>query len=85
MSLPEVPQPGAPTEPLTPVAAIVAVVTAALGLVVAFGFKLSPDQTATIIGVFSVAAPVIVAIWGRRKVFSPATVRALVTQAEKKI
>lgn len=66
-----------PGEPLVSVGTITAVAAAALALLVTFGLHLTADQQTAIIGVISVVAPVVVAVWGRRKVFSPATVARL--------
>lgn len=77
MTLPAVPEPGAPKEPLVSVATITALASAVLVLVVAFGLKLSADQMTALIGFIAVAAPIVVAVVGRMKVFSPATVRAM--------
>ncbi|MFI7072034.1 hypothetical protein [Micromonospora sediminicola] len=65
------------TEPLLTVGTITAAVTAALALLVAFGLELSDGQKQAVLGAVAVAAPFIVAAWGRRKVYAPATVAKL--------
>lgn len=74
--VPAIPPPGAPSEPLAKVGGAVTVVTAVIALVVAFGLKLSDAQVAAILGVVAVIAPIITTLWGRLKVWSPASVRA---------
>lgn len=68
------PTPTPPTEPLLSVGSITAVISALLALVTAFGLDLSPEQQTAILGVAAVLAPLAVALVGRSKVFSPATV-----------
>lgn len=65
------------TEPLFSVGTITAAGAALLGLVAAFGLNLSDDQQAAVLGVLGVVAPIVVALWGRRKVYAPATVAKL--------
>lgn len=55
-------------EPLITVASITAGVTALLGLLVAFGVPVTPDQQVAILGVVAVVAPVAVALIGRNLV-----------------
>ncbi|MFV2094812.1 hypothetical protein ACFHW1_04885 [Micromonospora sp. LOL_014] len=62
------------SEPLWSVGGITAAVTAFLSLVVAFGVDLTADQQTAILGVAAVLAPLAVALVGRSRVFSPATV-----------
>ena len=64
-------------QPLLTVGTITAAGTAVLALVAAFGLDLSDDQQAAVLGVLGVVAPFIVALWGRRKVYAPATVARL--------
>jgi uncharacterized membrane protein YgaE (UPF0421/DUF939 family) len=71
-------------EPALKVGAIVAFVGAALGLGVAFGLKLTPEQTAAILGVTTFAAPLVTALWARRKVYSPARVAELLRQERRR-
>lgn len=66
-----------PAEPLVTVGSITAGVTALLGLVVAFGLPISAEQQAAILGVVAVVAPLVVAVVGRRLVWSPASVSRL--------
>lgn len=56
------------TEPLVTVASITAGVTALLGLLVAFGLDLTTDQTAAVLGVVGVVAPLVVAWFARSRV-----------------
>lgn len=55
-------------EPLLTTAGIAAIVSAIVALLVAFGLDLSEGQTAAILGVVSVLAPLIVGLLARRKV-----------------
>lgn len=64
-------------EPLVTVGSVTAAGAAVLALVAAFGLHVSDGQQAAILGVLSVVAPIVVALWGRRKVYSPATVARL--------
>lgn len=79
--LPAVPATNAPSEPLVSVGTVTTIVTAVIALLVAFGLHLSNAQSAGILGVVAVAAPLVVTLVGRMKVFSPATVRAMVLNA----
>lgn len=63
-------------EPLITVATITAAVSAVLALLVAFGLTLTEAQSVGILGVTGVVAPLAVAWIGRRRVTSPATLRA---------
>lgn len=65
------------TEPLVTVGSLTAAATALLALLVAFGLDLSADQQSAILGVVAVVAPIVVAVVGRRRVYSPATVARL--------
>lgn len=65
------------SEPLVTVGTITAAVTAVLGVLVAFGLDLSDDQKTAVLGVVAVVAPFVVAFWGRRQVYAPATVARL--------
>lgn len=82
--VPATPGPNAASEPLVTVGTITAIVTAGIGAAVAFGLDLKPDQTAAILAFIAVLAPLVVAVWGRAKVYSPATVRTLLTSARKR-
>ncbi len=64
-------------EPALSVGAITAAVGAVLGLVVAFGLKLTPEQTAAILGVTTVLAPLVSAWFTRGRVYSPQSVARL--------
>lgn len=66
-------------EPIVTVAAITAVVSAALGVLVAFGLPL-PEGAGDAIMVFvGAVAPLVVAWVARGRVTSPATLRAMTT------
>ncbi len=78
---PEVPAPGAAKEPLLTVGALVTLATALLGLGAKFGLNISDGQKDAILAFLVVAAPFVVALIGRLKVWSPASVRAVVQQA----
>lgn len=78
------PGPNAPTEPLITVGSITAVVAGALGAAVAFGLPITDTQQAAVLAVIAVLAPIVVAVWGRAKVFSPATVRSLLATAKRR-
>lgn len=79
--IPATPPPGAPAEPLITVGGITAGVTAVLALLVAFGLSLSDAQNAAVLGVAAVLAPIVVAVVGRLKVWSPASARAAILEA----
>lgn len=66
-------------EPLLSVGFIVTAVTVVLDLLVIFGVHLPDATRTTVLTATTLAAPLIVAVWGRRKVFSPATVATLLT------
>lgn len=80
--LPDVPPPGAPREPLLNVGTVVTLCTAILGALVAWGVKISDDQQAALLALLAVLAPIIVALIGRTKVWSPASVRAAIIHAK---
>jgi hypothetical protein len=71
------PDPNA-TEPLLTRAGIVAAVTIALDLLVLFVHIDEPTR-ATILAAANIAAPLVLAVWARRAVFSPATVSKMLT------
>jgi hypothetical protein len=77
MSSTDVPGPDAPSEPLITVGSITSAVTAVIALVVSFGLHVTNDQQSAVLGVIAVVAPFLVALVGRGKVFSPASVRKL--------
>jgi hypothetical protein len=74
-----------PTEPLFNRAIVTTVVTLILDAVVAFGVPISNDQRAAVIAVISVVAPLALAAWARRHVYSPAKVVALVEAAKASV
>jgi hypothetical protein len=76
--LPPVPGPLAPSEPLAPVSLLLGGVGSILALLVAFNVPLTQTQQAAILGVVPFVVAVAVWLWGRRQVFSPKTVRAMV-------
>jgi len=65
------------SEPLFSVGTITAAATAVIAALVAFGLPVTDDQQAAILGVVGVIAPIVVAVWGRRRVYAPATVARL--------
>ncbi|MCX4470437.1 hypothetical protein OOK41_08975 [Micromonospora sp. NBC_01655] len=74
----QIPSPdSAATEPLVTVGVLTAAVTAVLALLVAFGLPLSDAQQTAILGLVAVLAPLVVAAIARGRVYSPATVRAM--------
>jgi len=77
--LPTAPDPAGdhPTEPLAGVSLLTAAVTAVTGLAVAFGAHLSAGQAATIVAAVGAVGSLAVWLWGRRKVWSPASVATL--------
>lgn len=82
--IPATPGPNAPAEPLITVGAITGIAAAVVGAGVAFGLDLTHDQTTAILAIIGVLAPVVVTVWGRTKVFSPATVRTMVVASKRK-
>jgi hypothetical protein len=82
-SLPATPAPDAPSEPLLTVGGVTALGTAVVAVAVAFGLHLSDAQTGAILTVLAVAAPFIVALVGRSRVFAPDTVRAMILAAAR--
>jgi len=81
LGIPATPPPGAPSEPLAKVGGVTAAATAFIALFVAFGAHLTHAQVIAILGVVAVLAPLVTAIWGRLKVWSPATARAAILAA----
>jgi hypothetical protein len=81
VTVPATPEVDAPREPLVNVGWITAAAAALLAALVAFGLNLTQAQTGAVLTVVTVAAPLIVAVVGRRRVFSPATVRTMVVDA----
>jgi hypothetical protein len=55
-------------EPLLSAAGVTAAVSAIIGVLAVFGFRLSADQTAAILAVVAVLAPFVVALLSRGKV-----------------
>lgn len=80
--LPDVPPPGAPKEPLLNVGVVITLCTAILGALASWGMKISDDQQAAILAIVGILAPIVVAVIGRTKVWSPASVRAAIIQAK---
>lgn len=56
------------TEPVLTVASVTAAVAAVIALAVSFGFEVSDDQTAAILGVVAVVGPLVAAVVQRRQV-----------------
>jgi hypothetical protein len=80
-TIPATPQAGAETEPLVAPASITAAVGALLSLMVAFGLDLTEQQTGAVLAAVTLVAPLVLFFLARRKVFAPATVRAMVVDA----
>ncbi len=81
MIVPATPESDAPGEPLLATGSITAAVAAAIALFAAFGLPLTDAQTQAVVALVALVAPLVVAILGRRKVFAPLTVRAMVVRA----
>lgn len=81
--VPGTPPPDAPKEPLITVGVITAIASALVATLVAFGLKLTGDQQAALLTLVGVVSPLVVALWGRTRVYAPATVRALVQSAKR--
>lgn len=77
MTDPQIPGPDAPAEPLLTVGGITTAATAIVACLVAFGLNLTADQRAAILALIAAAAPAVVAVVGRSRVWSPASVRKL--------
>lgn len=73
--------PTSSSEPLLFVGLVIGVVTATLAVLVEAGLDLSPGLQTAVVGLVSALGALVVAIWGRSKVFSPATVSQLLQQA----
>jgi hypothetical protein len=67
----------APAEPLRDVGAITAAAVAIIALLISFGLPIDNNQQAAILGVVAVLGPLVTALWGRLKVYSPRTVARL--------
>lgn len=80
-NLPNVPSSDAPAEPLLTVGTITTVGAAIVALIVSFGVHVNNNQQSAILGVLVVLAPIVVAVWGRSKVFAPKTVRQMVNRS----
>lgn len=74
------PPPGAPSEPLALVSVVTGIGAALLGLAVSLGLHLTADQETSLVTLITAAAPVVVWLWGRHRVFSPATVRRMMVR-----
>ncbi len=68
-------------EPAVLVGSLTSLLSAAMGLVVAFGLPLTAAQQTAILGLMAVYGPIVVGRIVRSKVYSPATVRKLVAKA----
>ncbi len=73
--------PTSSSEPLLFIGLVVGVVTALMAVLVEAGLPLSPGLQTAVVGLVSALGALVVAIWGRSKVFSPATVGQLLQQA----
>jgi hypothetical protein len=65
------------------VGTITAAATAVIALLVTVGLPISGGQQAAILTAIGVLAPVVVAVWGRRRVYAPATVARLLAAARR--
>lgn len=72
------------TEPLRGVGIITAAVSTVVGIAIAFGAPVSPDGKTAIITAVGPIAALVVWGWGRRKVFSPATVHKMLAKGGDK-
>ncbi len=75
------PTPTSSSEPLLFIGLVVGVVTATLAVVVEAGIRLSPGLQTAIVGLVSALGALVVAIWGRSRVFAPSTVQQLLQRA----
>jgi hypothetical protein len=80
-TIPATPDPGAAKEPLLSVGTVTALVAAAIAVATAFGLPLNDEQRGAVLVLVAAVAPFAVALAGRKKVFSPATTRAMVVDA----
>lgn len=67
------------TQPLAGPGVITSAVAAGIGLLVTLGMDISPESQAQIMTAAAIVAPLLVWLWGRRKVFSPASVHRLLS------
>jgi hypothetical protein len=65
------------TEPAQIVGYITSAATAVIALLVAFGMDITKEQTAAILGVVAVVAPIVAALVIRSKVYAPASVEKI--------
>lgn len=72
-----------PREPLWSVGSITAAAAVVLDAAVVWGLPLSHAKETALLAVINVAAPIVVAVWGRRRVFAPATVARLLLAAKR--
>ncbi len=73
------------SEPLMTRAGVVAFAGAVLTCATAFGLDLTAAQTAGLMGVVTVAAPLLVAWWARGHVWSPRRVNALLGRSRRRM
>lgn len=81
-NLPDIPPAGSPGEPLLTVGGVGSLVTAIIAALVAFAVPLSQTQQVAILGLVVALAPFLIAVVGRRRVWSPDSVRALALQVK---
>jgi hypothetical protein len=79
--LPPIPPSGSPKEPLVKVGGFVGLIVAVFAVAVSFGLKISDDQQSALLGLAAILAPIVTVLWGRLKVWSPASVRAALQKA----
>lgn len=68
------------SEPALTIGSVGAAVAALVALLVAFGVPISQEQTVAILGVVASVGPLLAAVLIRRKVWSPASLAALVPE-----
>lgn len=64
-------------EPALIIGSLAALVSAAIGLIVAFGVPVTPEQRTAILEVLAAVAPLVAMIVTRSYVYAPATVKAI--------
>lgn len=79
---PAVPTSGS-TEPLAVVGLLTAAAAAAIGVLVAFSVPVTPAERDAVLVAIGPVTALVVWLWGRRKVFSPATVSTLLAAARR--
>lgn len=73
-----------PAEPLLSVGLFTTFVIAAIALLISFGVPLSDKQQSAILALVAAAAPLVTALIGRLRVYSPRTVARLLDEARRR-